>query len=95
MKSILPVIMSRFQILVVLIKKRFLICCSSASLGDKDRKASSGYSSRSSAFAHDGNNGRTTVDQNIKKIPCLGAHANNIREEDLEILTFPYKIFLG
>ena len=92
-KSILPV--SRFQILVVLIKKRFLICCSSTSLGNKDKKASSGCSSRSSAFAHDGNNRRTKVDQIMrslvkKKKPGLEAHANNIQEVDLEILTFPF-----
>ena len=91
-KSILPV--SRFQILVVIIKQRFLICCSSTSLGNKDKKASSGCSSRSSAFAHDGNNRRTKVDQImrslVKKKPGLEAHANNIQEVDLEISTFPF-----
>ena len=30
----------------------------------------------------------------VKKIPGLEAHANNMQEVDLQILTFPCKIFL-
>ena len=72
-----------------------MICCRSTTLGDKDRKDNSGCSSHSSASAHDGNNGRTKVDQImrslVKKIPCPKAHANNVLEVNLGILTFPCK----
>ena len=65
-KSILPV--SKFQILVDLIKKGFLVCCRSTSLGDKGRKDGSGCLSRSSASAHDGDSGRTKVDQIMRNL---------------------------